>query len=154
MTASHDDDAAASSTPPLADGGPAASSFPGTPGRRTPEESPMPQHPAVPDDTVNDDTVRMPADGADSRPSPAGGRPSPAEELDATRPVTRDWLLGAPDHPDAAPGAVTPVRDDPGTHDDRSTQALDLSDPDRSAAATGPAIAAVPEDGTATEPVH
>src|SRR4051795_4885673 len=37
------DDAAASSVPPLADEGPAAPSFPGTPGRRRPEESPMPQ---------------------------------------------------------------------------------------------------------------
>ncbi|WP_254920348.1 VanW family protein [Blastococcus mobilis] len=74
----------------------------------------------MPDDTVHDDTVRMPADGSDGRPSPAGpaDRPSSVEDLDATRPVTRDWLLGAPDDPAAAPedGAATePVhlRDDP-----------------------------------------
>src|ERR687897_264139 len=109
MTASHDDDAAASFTPPRADGGPAASSFPGITGRRTPEESPMPQHSARPDDTVHDETVRMRADGADGRPSPDGARPSPVEELDDTRPVTRDWLLAAPDHPDPAPAATAPA---------------------------------------------
>ena len=64
MTASPDD-AAASSTPPRAGGGPAAPSFPGTTGRRTPEEFPMPQHPAMPDDTVHDETVRMRPDGAE-----------------------------------------------------------------------------------------
>src|SRR4051812_29629313 len=103
MTASPDD-AAASPVPPRADEGPAAPSFRGTTGRRTPEESPMPQHPPA-----HDETVRMRADGADGRPSPDGGRPSPVEEFDDTRPVTRDWLLGAPDagSPDAAPAADT-----------------------------------------------
>src|SRR5687767_11987599 len=124
MTASHDDDAAASSSPPRADGGPAASSFPGTTGRRTPEEFPMPQHPAIPDETVHDETVRMRTDGADGRPSPDGSRPAPVEEVDDTRPVTRDWLLGAPDVPDAAPAAVAPVKTGDGPDaDDRSTQA-------------------------------
>src|SRR3954447_7474470 len=103
MTASPDD-AAASSPPPRAAGGPAASSSLGTTGRRTPEESPMPQRPTMPDDTlpddqmhedqmhedqVHDETVRMRPDGVDGRPSYDG-------EHDDTRPVTRDWLLGAP----------------------------------------------------------
>ena len=56
----------------------------------------MPKHPAMPDDTVHDETVRMRPDGAE-RPSPDAVRPSPVEEADDTRPVTRDWLLGAPD---------------------------------------------------------
>src|SRR4051812_41934080 len=99
MTASPDD-AAASSHPPRAAGGPAAPSFPGTPGRRPPEDSPMSQRPSLSDDRLSDDTVqhhpladetvRMRADG----PAPAGGssRP-PVQAADETRPVTRDWLL-------------------------------------------------------------
>jgi vancomycin resistance protein YoaR len=64
----------------------------------------MPQHPAVSDDTVKheplpDETVRMRADG----PAPDGSPRGPIEPADDTRPVTRDWLLGAPD-PDADPG--------------------------------------------------
>jgi hypothetical protein len=46
------DDAAASSVPPRADEGPAAPSFPGTPGRRPPEDSPMSQRPTLTDDLV------------------------------------------------------------------------------------------------------
>src|SRR3954453_15655761 len=120
MTASPDD-AAASSAPPRAGGGPAAPSFPGSPGRRHPEESPMSQRPTLSDDRLSDDrisddgisddtvrheplpdeTVRMRADG----PAPDGGpAPLPADFADDTRPVTRDWLLGAPD-PD--PGTST-----------------------------------------------
>src|SRR4051812_49703624 len=102
MTASPDD-AAASSAPPRAGGGPAAPSFPGSPGRRHPEDSPMPQRPALSDDRLSDDTVRheplpdetvrMRADG----PAPDGAAaPVPARFADDTRPVTRDWLLGAP----------------------------------------------------------
>src|SRR5215213_1628893 len=88
MTASPDD-AAASSLPPRADGGPAVSSFPGTPGRRSPEDSAMPQRPTLSDDRMADDT----------------------------RPVTRDWLLGAPDaDPPPSPAA---------SEDDWSTQAFD-----------------------------
>src|SRR3954453_8882711 len=109
MTASPDD-AAASSVPPRADGGPAAPSFPGTPGRRPPEDSPMSQRPTLtddrlPDDTVKyepvpDETVRMRADG----PAPDGGPAvRPVDAADDTRPVTRDWLLGAPDT-DPGPG--------------------------------------------------
>src|SRR6476620_288847 len=99
MTASPDD--AAASSPPRAAGGPAAPSFPGTPGRRPPEDSPMPQRPALTDDRLSadrfsddtvrhdplpDETVRMRADG----PAPDGAptRP-PVDAADDTRPVTR-----------------------------------------------------------------
>src|SRR3712207_6063217 len=108
MTASPDD-AAASSVPPRAGGGPAAPSFSGTSGPRTPEDSPMTQRPVLSDDTVRherspDETVRMRGDGPDRRPALDGQRPEPAAaapegEVDDTRPVTRDWLLGAPDGP-------------------------------------------------------
>src|SRR4051812_982223 len=98
MTASPDD-AAASSAPPRAGGGPAAPSFPGSPGRRHPEDSPMSQRPTlsdrlsddrVSDDTVRheplpDETVRMRADGPAPDGSPA---PLPADYADDTRPVT------------------------------------------------------------------
>src|SRR3954452_5554588 len=103
MTASPDD-AAASSAPPRAGGGPAARSFLGTPGPPPPEDSRMPQLPALSDDRMSDDTVqheplpdetvRMRADG----PAPDGARVAhPVEPADDTRPVTRDWLRGAPD---------------------------------------------------------
>src|SRR4051794_32991960 len=110
MTASPDD-AAASSAPPRAVGGPAAPSYPGTPGG-SPEDSPMPQHPALSDDTVTydplpDETVRMRSDG----PAPDGGPRIPVDAADDTRPVTRDWLLGAPDR-DAAPDAAPAGADD------------------------------------------
>src|SRR3954451_20311155 len=118
MTASPDD-AAASAVPPRADGGPAAPSFPGTPGRRPPEDSPMSQRPTLtddrlPDDTVKyepvpDETVRMRADG----PAPDGGPAvRPVDAADDTRPVIRDWLLGAPDidpGSDPSPAPSTPA---------------------------------------------
>src|SRR6476646_682170 len=90
MTASPDD-AAASDAPLSAGVGPAAPSFPGTPGERAPEDSPMPQHTPAPDETV-----RMRPDGADARPPLNGNRPVRRDEADETRPVTRDWILGAP----------------------------------------------------------
>jgi vancomycin resistance protein YoaR len=116
----------------------------------------MAQHSAIPDETVHDETVRMRADGADGRPSPDGSRPAPVEELDDTRPVTRDWLLGAPDVPDAAPAAVTPVTTDDGPDaDDRSTQALDLSEPERPTATPEPAaVEPAADTHSATVPVH
>src|SRR3954463_1451397 len=138
MTASPDD-AAASSVPLRADGGPAAPSFPGTPGRRPPEDSPMPQRPTLSDDRLSDDTVqhaplvdetvRMRADG----PAPDGGPAArPVDPADDTRPVTRDWLLGAPDTDpgtppapvtsSAAPPARAPIA--PGS-EDWSTEKLD-----------------------------
>src|SRR3954451_16233110 len=116
MTASPDD-AAASSVPLRADGGPAAPSFPGTPGRRPPEDSPMPQRPTLSDDRLSDDTVRheplpdetvrMRADGPAPDRAPA---PVPADFADDTRPVTRDWLLGAPD---TDPGTSAPPVSEP-----------------------------------------
>src|SRR4051794_18557136 len=107
------DDAAASDVPPRADAGPAAPSFPGTPDRRPPEDRPVTQH-----SPPHDETVRMPADGR--RPHLAGVRPTvptasgerpgtgerpEAAEPDETRPVTRDWLLGAPPAESAATAA-------------------------------------------------
>ena len=58
----------------------------------------MPQHPTLSDDTVKhdpvpDETVRMRTDG----PAPDGGPQLSVDAADDTRPVTRDWLLGAPD---------------------------------------------------------
>src|SRR5215210_914624 len=66
------DDAVASDSPPRADVGPAAPSFPGSPGRRRPEEHPMSQHPPAPDETV-----RMRGDGPSGRPTLEGQRVSP-----------------------------------------------------------------------------
>src|SRR5688572_19578285 len=96
MTASPDD-AAASSSPPRAGGGAAAPSFSGTTGPRLPEDSPMPQQ-----TPAHDETVRMRGDGPDGRPSPdtsratPGGSLSDEAQIHDTRPVTRDWLMGAP----------------------------------------------------------
>jgi hypothetical protein len=119
----------------------------------------MPQHPALPDDTVHDETVRMRADGADGRPTPDGVRPAPVEEFDDTRPVTRDWLLGAPD---AAVPAGPDAESRPAASDldaEHSTQRLDAVRSDRSATATdtvvdAPADHANPSDAIPTEPVH
>ena len=78
----------------------------------------MAQRPAMSDDTVqhdpvSDETVRMRSDG----PAPDGGPQLPVDAADDTRPVTRDWLLGAPDaDPVAAPMAAG---------DDWSTQSFD-----------------------------
>jgi vancomycin resistance protein YoaR len=94
----------------------------------------MPQHPALSDDTVKhdplpDETVRMRADG----PAPDGGPAIPAfDAADETRPVTRDWLLGAPDtdrgrssSPDAASTPPAPAPVVPAADDDWSTEAFD-----------------------------
>src|SRR3954454_19732645 len=126
MTASPDD-AAASSAPPRAVGGPAAPSFPGTPGRRSPEDSPMSQRPTLSDDRMFDDTVqqapvvdetvRMRTDG----PAPDGGPQLPVDPADDTRPVTRDWLLGAPDADPAPEQAAARAE----TEDDWSTRSFE-----------------------------
>src|SRR3954466_9460654 len=74
------DDAAASSVPPLADEGPAAPSFPGTPGRRRPEESPMPQQTRdghEPVQAAPDETARL-AGGPASAPPPGTGAHDPS----------------------------------------------------------------------------
>src|SRR3954464_6434218 len=102
MTASPDD-AAASDVPLRAGVGPAAPSFPGTPGRRSPEDSPMPQPSPAPDETV-----RMRPDGPDGRPPLNGTRAFGRDEADETRPVTRDWLLGAPE-PAQSPAPAAPA---------------------------------------------
>jgi vancomycin resistance protein YoaR len=78
----------------------------------------MPQHPTLSDDTVKhdpvaDETVRMRTDG----PAPDGGPQLSVDAADDTRPVTRDWLLGAPD-------AEKPVPAGAGD-DDWGTQSLD-----------------------------
>ncbi|MCW2533569.1 MAG: putative vancomycin resistance protein [Blastococcus sp.] len=91
----------------------------------------MPQRPAMSDDTVRhepvpDETVRMRADG----PAPDGGPQLPAGAADDTRPVTRDWLLGAPD----ADRVATPVAPD----DDWSTEAFDRDTTDDSATTAEP----------------
>lgn len=88
----------------------------------------MTQRPPAPDETLPDETVRMPADGSGGRP-PVGGRPAPpatasepaaplealvadgpgAEpEVDDTRPVGREWLEGAPEQT-AEPAAAVPT---------------------------------------------
>ncbi|SFF42400.1 VanW family protein [Blastococcus tunisiensis] len=86
---------------------------------------------------VHDETVRMRPEDADGRPSPEDLRPSPADGHDDTRPVTRDWLLGAPEQggpaagaPQQPPATAGPL---PEEDEDRSTQALDMSEPQASA---------------------
>jgi vancomycin resistance protein YoaR len=99
---------------------------------------------AVQDEPVPDETVRMRADRPDARPADAGwsspaGNPDEVRQFDDTRPVTRDWLLGAPDAarepaqppvppaPVAAPAAEAPS---PVTvEDDDSTQTFDMAGP-------------------------
>jgi vancomycin resistance protein YoaR len=89
----------------------------------------MPQH-----FPTHDETVRMRSDGADGRPSPDAGRSAPAAptpEPDDTRPVTRDWLLGAPDGGNLsapAPAGADPEVASSASDGDRSTQALDLDE--------------------------
>jgi vancomycin resistance protein YoaR len=99
----------------------------------------MPQRPTLADDRMSDDTVqhaplpdetvRMRTDG----PAPDGGpaRP-PVDAADETRPVTRDWLLGAPDTDPgtstspvatAAPATAPPAA--PESDDDWNTEAFD-----------------------------
>jgi vancomycin resistance protein YoaR len=118
----------------------------------------MPQHDTLSDDTVAhdplpDETVRMRADGPapDGGPAPDDGSRTPVDAADDTRPVTRDWLLGAPD-PDAAPAPAD---------DDWTTETLDRVPDDDPTVAIPPqddetaAIGAIPaehegEDGTGT----
>src|SRR5687768_12026257 len=144
------DDAAASSVPPRADRGPAAPSSSGTTGPRIPEDSLMPQQPPAHGDTVHDETVRMRADGPDGRapldtaPPVHGGLWPASDEVDDTRPVTRDWLLGSPGAP-AEPGSppATEVPPSPAqADDDYTTQAFGMSGPPAPPAADGEAEAA------------
>jgi vancomycin resistance protein YoaR len=102
----------------------------------------MPQRPTLSDDRMSDDTVqhapmadetvRMRTDG----PAPDGGPQLPIDAADDTRPVTRDWLLGAPDaDPPPSPAA---------SEDDWTTQAFD-----RTPAEDSPAVAEPEVDETA-----
>ena len=97
----------------------------------------MPQHPPP-----HDETVRFRPDGANGRPAldnprPPAENPRPAPdagtgdprtsggEFDDTRPVTRDWLLGAPDAVDSAPDDRSAEDDD--ADDAAGTERIDLS---------------------------
>ncbi|MGZ4550551.1 MAG: VanW family protein [Blastococcus sp.] len=75
----------------------------------------MPQHPPA-----HDETVRMRGDRPDGRPPLNGSRTARREEADDTRPVTHDWLLGAPEAVAAAPEVA-----------EAGTEQLHLSDHDR-----------------------
>jgi hypothetical protein len=108
----------------------------------------MAQHPTTSEtarvDTVQDETVRMRADGHGSRPAPEANPSHPAPEFpvpefDDTRPVTRDWLLGAPesggDGTDPATDPAGPVTAATATADDDwQTQAFDRAEPAAAAA--------------------
>jgi vancomycin resistance protein YoaR len=89
----------------------------------------MPQHPPA-----HDETVRMRADVPDGRPSPHGNRRPAQDAADDTRPVTRDWLSGAPDAgPTTGSAPVAP------SDDEWATQALDVdseAEPDADLTAT------------------
>jgi vancomycin resistance protein YoaR len=89
----------------------------------------MPQHPPA-----HDETVRMRADGPDGRPSPDGTRRAAEDVRDDTRPVTRDWLQGAPDgsHSSATAPVVAPATP---SDDEWVTEALDVDTGDRTAPA-------------------
>src|SRR3954449_12238324 len=103
--------------------GPAAPSFPGSPGRRRPEDSPIPQQtrdgndsvPAAPDETTRlaggPSAVPPPVTGTHGQsarhgqpPVPPAGKPAAAGEPDDTRPVSREWLKPSPE-PQAAAAA-------------------------------------------------
>src|SRR3954454_5949633 len=163
------DDAAASSVPPGAGEGPAAPSFPGSPGRRRPEDSSMRQqtraeHGAAPDETARlagGPVVAPPPTGAASPAhgqSAAPGRPVRAQSTyadrpDDTRPVSREWRTdppeadesSAPDRPavdDVRADDLTPATDRTGTEEDWNTQELsgyDTAPPPDAAAPPGPA---------------
>ncbi|TQN42303.1 vancomycin resistance protein YoaR [Blastococcus colisei] len=113
----------------------------------------MPQHPPA-----HDETVRMRPEDADGRPSPDGTRPAPADGHDDTRPVTRDWLLGAPDQAGPITGAAPAVeaaQPDADQDEDRSTQALDMSGPQQPGGGmdTVP-VTGAPEPAAASSPVQ
>jgi vancomycin resistance protein YoaR len=94
----------------------------------TPEDTPSPQAGTTPEDTSTPQAGTAPEDTS----TPAAGT-APEYTADDTRPVTRDWLLGAPDAGNRTPSVQSA--------DDRSTQALDLPDP--SSAGGAPTAASV-----------
>jgi len=118
----------------------------------------MPQQPTTSDDTVRqepvrtdvtDETVRMRGDGHGGRPAPAAAHPSqPSAEVDDTRPVTRDWLMGAPDANRGEAAAQTGTQTGTQTETRTETQSVPESAPedddwqtqafDRSAPAASP----------------
>ena len=116
----------------------------------------MPQHPPA-----SDETVRFRPDGPNGRPTLDGGPPpaahpaqaAPGGEVDDTRPVTRDWLQGAPDA--AAPEQPEQPADPRDDVDDDGTQRLDMSAgaPDDATATAAPAPAEVEEASADTGPV-
>jgi vancomycin resistance protein YoaR len=89
---------------------------------------------------AHDETVRLPADGGNGRPSLEGRRPSAAAAQEArpvpgerpddagwpddTRPVTRDWLLGAPAEAPVPPEAPA---EEPGEPTAEATPAVDVA---------------------------
>jgi vancomycin resistance protein YoaR len=81
---------------------------------------------------AHDETVRMRPDGAaDGRPSLDGARPGPGEASDDTRPVTRDWLLGAPDTVrDEQPTDTAPVDPAPPVEPERAVAAPQAAGPE------------------------
>src|SRR3954447_22710408 len=112
------DDAAASFVPPGAGEGPAAPSFPGTPGRRRSEDSPMPQQTRADHGAAPDETARLAGGPVVAPPPPTGAvpvaqgqsavhgqllsaQPLPteseyADQPDDTRPVSREWMRVSP----------------------------------------------------------
>src|SRR3954470_22075341 len=143
MTASPDD-AAASDVPLRAGVGPAAPSFPGTPGRRSPEDSPLPQHTPAPEERV-----RRRPEGPDGRPPLNGNLHARRDEADETRPVTRDWQLGAPVATPATPSAAPPAAPEDGT-DRLNLPAVDSAPAQPGAPVDGPADDQPPADDDAT----
>jgi vancomycin resistance protein YoaR len=117
---------------------------------------------------AHDETVRMPADGAVGRPQPDGRRPAPATmpqarpeaaggrepagEPDDTRPVTRDWTLGAPGGDSVDVGR--PAGDTPGgaaangPQRDRSARTIDVADPAPNSFSVATAAPAAPAEET------
>jgi vancomycin resistance protein YoaR len=121
---------------------------------------------ATHDSRSHDETVRMPADGG-GRPQPDGRRPivttvseeppvtgerPEAAEVDDTRPVTRDWLLGAPGTDSAATASDGSRADAAGeTGADSATEKIDFA-PFSSAAGSGAEGPGTPDDPIDHEP--
>jgi vancomycin resistance protein YoaR len=133
----------------------------------TVQDGPLRDHDAVRDDTVHsdtahdgplrdgtlhDETVRMRPDGPDGRPAPDGSPQVPVAAADDTRPVTRDWLLGAPDDdPVAAPARPGTTTDSAGSDDNWNTETFDRAGADLPpGAVSGPAP--VPEGDRTAAP--
>jgi vancomycin resistance protein YoaR len=91
----------------------------------------MPQRPALSDDRLSDDTVKhdpLPDETVRMRtdaPAPDGGPAQPPiDAADDTRPVTRDWLLGAPETDPGTSAAPVSSPAEPAS-DDWNTEAFD-----------------------------